>query len=327
MATILVTGGAGYIGSHICKALHLSGHTPVTLDNLSRGFAQAVKWGPLVKLDLRDRGPIQKIMTKFDIQGVIHLAAYAYAAESTEHPEMYFENNVGGMAQLLSAMQESDIKNIVFSSSCATYGEAQEDRIKETHPQNPINPYGLSKLMGERMLIHFKELFEFNICGLRYFNVAGADPEGEIGENHTPEPHLIPTLLDKLTKGESFQINGNNYPTKDGTCVRDFVHVVDLAHAHVLAMEKLLNGKLDHDFYNIGLGQGHSLLEVAEAMRQLTKQKWEVQIKPPRNGDVAYLVSDPNRFQLEMNWEPQHSELSTIIQTAHNWHKITKETR
>ncbi len=319
MAQILVTGGAGYIGSHVCKALKNAGHSPVSYDNLSRGFAHAVKWGPLVEGDVRDVEKLKKSLQDFSIEGVIHLAAYAYVGESVENPKMYFENNVDGMALLLEALQETGTQNLVFSSSCATYGESQKALIDEDHPQAPINPYGLSKLMGEKMLLQFRNDLGHRACGLRYFNAAGADPDLEIGENHDPEPHLIPNLIRTAQQGGFFQIFGSDYDTPDGTCVRDFIHVSDLADAHVLCLEKLLNEKNGEGFYNLGCGEGYSLLQVANSVNQVLNKNCEIQFLPPREGDPARLVCDSQLFRDEFQWIPKHSSLEKMIQTASEW--------
>jgi UDP-arabinose 4-epimerase len=316
---ILVTGGAGYIGSHTCKALRQEGFQPIALDNLSRGFAHSVKWGPMVEGDIRNMDHLIKVLKEHQIQAVIHFAAFAYIKESVENPPIYFENNVTGTALLLEAMKEAGVKNIVFSSSCATYGESHSPQIGESHPQHPINPYGLSKLMGEKMLSQFKEQWGFEVCGLRYFNAAGADPDGEVGENHDPEPHLIPTLIRKTQAGAPLTINGNQYPTPDGTCVRDFIHVTDLANAHVLALKKLLQGGLKESFYNLGVGQGYSLLEVAETVAQVLKKEINIEFHPPRSGDPASLVCDASLFSKEMYWKPQYPDLSQMVQTAARW--------
>lgn len=319
MANILVTGGAGFIGSHTCKALAKKGHTPIGFDNLSRGHKEAVKWGPLIEGDIRNINHLKEIMKKHDISAVIHFAAFAYIKESVEHPQMYFENNVTGTALLLQAMLEAEVKTIVFSSSCATYGESTAEQISEDHPQNPINPYGLSKLMGERMLEQYKRQHQFKICGLRYFNAAGADPDGELGENHDPEPHLIPTLIRQAATNTPITLNGQDYPTPDGTCIRDFIHVTDLAEAHVVALEGLLENSSSHDFYNLGVGNGYSLLEVAKSIKNNLNSTSPIKYSERRSGDPAKLICDNSRFQKQWNWSPKHNDLNFMIESAKTW--------
>ena len=321
MANILVTGGAGYIGSHVCKALSKAGHTPITYDNLSRGFKKSVKWGPLVQGDLHDFEKLKKTLHDHKIQAVMHFAAFAYIRESVENPQMYFQNNVDGSIMLLEAMRERGVKNIVFSSTCATYGEAQTDVIDESHPQNPINPYGLSKLMVEKILIKYQKEYGFNFCGLRYFNAAGADPELEIGESHDPEPHIIPNIIKAGLQKTTLSIFGNNYPTPDGTCVRDFVHVSDLAQAHVLVLEKLLSQQEIKAFYNLGNSRGYSLLELLKSTEKILNQPVSYEIKENRPGDPAKLVGCPDLFIKDLSWQQDHSSLDQIIQTAINWYK------
>ena len=315
MANILVTGGAGYIGSHTCKFLKKLGHTPVTYDNLSRGFEKLVNWGPLVKGDLLDFECLTNTMRDRQIEAVIHFAAYAYVGESMEKPEMYMENNVSGSTMLFEAMREEGVENILFSSSCAVYGESQEPFISESHPKKPINPYGLSKLMVEQIL----EKSGLNHCSLRYFNVGGADPDGETGECHEPEPHILPNLLKNALNDQTISLFGNDYPTEDGTCIRDYIHVTDLAEAHGLALEALLKNKNKNSAYNLGTGKGHSLLELTQSLESILNKKIEVEFKDRRIGDPAQLVANPERFKKEFQWNPQYSDLNSIFTTARNW--------
>lgn len=324
MKKILVTGGAGYIGSHTCKALAAAGFEPITYDNLGRGHRQAVQWGPFYQGDLFDPENLIKTMKTEKVEAVIHFAAFAYIKESVEKPLLYFENNVMGTAMLLEAMLEAGVANIVFSSSCATYGESTSRLIAEDHPQKPINPYGLSKWMTEQMLKKYRTLGLIDFCALRYFNAAGADPEGEIGESHDPEPHIIPTFIKLALQNKSMAIFGHNYPTSDGTCVRDFVHVSDLAVAHVLALEKLLKKENRNNFYNLGRGKGFSLKEIASHVSQIMGQELKIEFRPRRDGDPAQLVGDAQRFQSEYNWNPQLSDIATLLETAIRWEKTRK---
>ncbi len=324
MAHILVTGGAGYIGSHVCKALWESGHTPITLDNLERGHCEAVKWGPFIFGDIRNFDAVVQEVATHPIAAVIHLAAYAYIKESTEKPNLYFENNVTGSILLFEALRALGLKKVVFSSTCATYGHALEDKISESHPQNPINPYGLSKLMVEEILTQYQQHYGFDVIGLRYFNAAGADPGGEIGESHDPEPHILPNLITASLLGQPVAIFGRDYPTHDGTCVRDFIHVSDLADAHVAAVEKLLASRPQHTFYNIGNARGHSLLELAKEVEAQTQKPLQLVFEKRRHGDPASLVCASDRFQAEFEWTPKRSELNYIVSTALNWHRKEK---
>ncbi len=325
MKKILVTGGAGYIGSHTCKALHRKGFLPVSYDNLCRGHRSAVRWGPLIEGDLHDHAKLTEVLKTENIDAVLHFAAFAYIQESVENPQMYFQNNVEGSILLFEAMAQAGVKKIIFSSTCATYGESKQALIDENHPQNPINPYGLSKLMVETILQKYKELGVMDFCALRYFNGAGADPELEIGETHNPEPHLIPSLIQKVLDGEPLTINGKSYPTADGTCVRDFIHVADLANAHVLALEALLEQRHQRSFYNLGSQQGYSLLEIAAAIGESLGTSPTLEFHPPRSGDPARLVGDAQRFKEEFHWQPKHSDLNTMIDTAVRWQKRLRE--
>ena len=324
MVNILVTGGAGYIGSHACKALKKQGHNPVTFDNLSRGFKKSVQWGPLVEGNLQDFDKLKKTMEDHKIEAVLHFAAYAYVGESIAFPEMYFDNNVKGSVLLFEAMKEAGVKTLVFSSTCATYGEAQSEVINESHPQNPINPYGLSKLMIEKMLVKYGEKYDFNFCGLRYFNASGADPDLEIGECHDPEPHIIPNIIRAGLNGEAMKIFGNDYPTPDGTCIRDFIHVTDLAQAHVLVLENLLNQKTTQSFYNLGNTQGYSLLELIKKTEEILEKSIPFEVTQRRQGDPAKLIGASDLFLKDFKWERKHSDLETILKTSIAWTKNQK---
>jgi UDP-glucose-4-epimerase GalE len=321
LANVLVTGGAGFIGSHVCKALSLAGHGVVVVDDLSRGRCGAVRYGELVTGRIHDYPLIFNILRDHAVDAVIHLAAFAYVEESTRIPEVYFENNVNGTYWLLEAMLAAGVNQIVFSSSCAVYGEAVEAKIKECHPCRPINPYGLSKLMCEKMVQQQRSQGIESIC-LRYFNATGADPEGELGEDHEPEPHIIPNLVRAALGEHSVSVFGLDYPTQDGSCVRDFIHVWDLAQAHVLALEQLLIGhRHERSIYNLGTGKGHSLLELIQETEEACQRplKWEARGR--RAGDPPELVADASLFEKDFNWQPQLSDIKTMIQHSLNWER------
>lgn len=318
-ARVLVTGGAGYIGSHTCKALAVAGVMPVCYDNLSRGHADAVKWGPLVTGDMRDRDAIVRALREHRIEAVLHFAALAYVGESVENPGLYYDNNVGGMTALLSAMEEVGLRRIVFSSSCATYGVPPRVPITEDTPQNPINPYGRTKLVCEWMLRDAEAAWGVRFAALRYFNAAGADPEGDIGERHDPETHLIPlTLMAASGMGGPLGIFGRDYPTKDGTCIRDYIHVSDLAHAHVLALGHLAKGG-DSLAVNLGTGRGASVREVVDAVERVTGRKVPLVEKERRAGDPPELVAAPAKATEVLGFRAQYTELDPMVAHAAHW--------
>lgn len=319
MTHILVTGGAGYIGSHACKALAVGGYTPITYDNLVYGHPWAVKWGPLEEGDIQDRNRLVEVIEKYKPKAVMHFAAYTYVGESVENPGKYYRNNVAGTLSLLEAMRDNDIRNIIFSSTCATYGIPEKIPLTEEHPQCPINPYGSSKLMIEKMLGDFDAAHNIKFAALRYFNAAGADPEGDIGEDHNPETHLIPLVLDAASgKSENIKMFGTDYDTPDGTCIRDYIHVTDLADAHVLALEYLQNnGK--SDFFNLGNGTGFSVKEVIDAAEKVTKSKIPVVEWQRRDGDPAVLIGSSKKAFSVLNWRPKYDKLEIIIETAWDW--------
>jgi UDP-arabinose 4-epimerase len=321
---IVVTGGAGYIGSHVCKALSRQGYTPVTIDNLVNGHEWAVKWGPLVKGDIGDRAVVDAAMREYRPKAVIHLAAFAYVGESVEHPAKYYRNNLCGAFSLLESMVENHVDKIVFSSSCATYGLPESLPISECHPQKPINPYGRTKLMIEQMLQDFGAAYGIRHISLRYFNAAGADPEGEIGEVHDPETHLIPTAL-KAAYGEipAVDIYGDSWPTEDGTCIRDYIHVSDLADAHLRALSKL--DEINCGAYNLGTGSGCSVMQVIRVVENVTKRTVPFRIEPVRAGDPPKLVADASRAKEQLGWIPRLSDMATIVRTAHKWYNDIKE--
>lgn len=318
---VLVTGGAGYIGSHTCKALSAAGYLPVTLDNLVYGHPWAVKWGPLVQADLADRSALRQAFHDYPVRGVVHFAAYAYVGESMSFPEKYFRNNVINTLNLLEAMNEASVRPIVFSSTCATYGVPREVPIPEDHAQQPINPYGESKLFIEKALHWHDVAHGVRYAALRYFNAAGADPDGEIGEDHEPETHLLPLAIEAaLGKRERLEIFGTDYPTPDGTAIRDYIHVTDLATAHVKALGQLLAGGSSMKL-NLGTGSGHSVREVVEAVARVARRPVPVRESPRRPGDPPSLVAAPSRAGEVLDWRPQYSDLATIVATAWRWHE------
>lgn len=319
MTSILVTGGAGYIGSHVCKALHAAGFTPVCFDNLSRGHAHAVRWGPLQVGDILDGAALDTAFRTHRPAAVLHFAALAYIHESTVQPLDYYRVNVGGTVSLLEAMRRAGCDKLVFSSTCATYGPQAAQPIREGQAQNPINPYGRSKLFVEQILADADQAHGIRSVVLRYFNAAGADPGGEIGEEHDPEPHLLPlVLLTAAGKRPVLDILGDDYPTPDGTCVRDYVHVCDLADAHVLALQRLLAGGMS-DRYNLGNGRGTSVREMVEAARHITGRPIPVRVGPRRAGDPPILVADAAKAQAELGWQPVRTDLDVQIRDAWRW--------
>lgn len=319
--TVLVTGGAGYIGAHACKALAAAGHTPVTYDNLVYGHERAVQWGPLEKGDILDGARLAKVMQRHKPAAVMHFAAFAYVGESVTDPGKYYRNNVVGTLSLLDTMRANAIDRIVFSSTCATYGIPETVPICEDTPQKPINPYGATKLMIERVLSDYGDAYGLKSMALRYFNAAGADANGEIGESHDPETHLIPLVLDAASgKRPSITVNGDDYDTPDGTCIRDYVHVTDIADAHVRALDRL--GKDGQArACNLGTGKGVSVSEVIAAAERVTGCKVPVVRGVRRPGDPAQLLADARLSARELGWTARHSSLDNILQTAWRWHQ------
>jgi UDP-arabinose 4-epimerase len=317
---VLVTGGAGYIGSHTAKILATAGHVPVVLDNLSEGHRWAVRWGPFVEGDLADGSLIQKVLVDYEIQAVVHFAASAYVGESVRDPSTYFRNNVSNSLTLLDAMRAVGVGTIVFSSSCATFGVPQVLPIPDDHPQQPINPYGESKLFIERVLHWYGEAYGLRWMALRYFNAAGADPDGVLGECHAPETHLIPSVIEAaLGQRQHFDLYGTTYSTPDGTAVRDFVHVDDLARAHLRALEYLSTGG-GNTALNLGTGVGSSVREVIAAVERVSSQEVPVRERPGRVGDPPFLTADARRAGQVLGWCPKYGDLESIVQTAWNWH-------
>ena len=321
--SILVTGGAGYIGAHACKALAGAGYMPITYDNLVYGHPQSVKWGPLEEGDIGDRRQLETVLQKYNPSAVMHFAAYAYVGESVENPAKYYRNNVAGTLSLMESMRNCGINKMIFSSTCATYGMPEQIPIGENHPQQPINPYGRSKLMIEWILRDFAAAYDFKFVSLRYFNAAGADPDAEIGEDHHPETHLIPLVLDTALERRNYlEIYGTDYDTHDGTCVRDYIHVSDLADAHLLALEYLNDGGQGNVF-NLGNGNGFSVREVVAAAMKITGCNIPCLEAGRRSGDPAVLIGSSDRIQKILGWTPVYHSLDTIIATAWKWHNKT----
>jgi UDP-arabinose 4-epimerase len=319
--TVLVTGGAGYIGSHTCKALHRAGYTPVTYDDLRRGHADAVRWGPLEVGALQDADRLHEVLVAHRPAAVLHFAALAYVGESMREPGRYYENNVGGSVTLLEAMRAADVHQLVFSSTCATFGVPSGGAIADDHPQDPINPYGASKLMVERVLHDYGATHGLRSVSLRYFNAAGADPDGELGERHDPETHLLPLVLAAAAGDRHIvEVFGGDHPTRDGSCIRDYVHVSDLADAHVRALTYLQAGGQSM-VCNLGTGAGSSVLEVIEQVRATTGRPVEVRVCSPRPGDPPELVAGVERATTVLGWEPVRSSLATIVEDGWRWYR------
>jgi UDP-arabinose 4-epimerase len=319
--SILVTGGAGYVGSHACKALAKAGYTPVVFDSLSRGHREAVRWGPLVIGELSDRTALVTAMRQHSVTAVMHFAAFAYVGESVADPELYYRNNVIGTLNLLGAVREAGIASIVFSSTCAVYGEPDEVPMRENVRLAPVNPYGETKLAIERALAWYSGAYGFRYAALRYFNAAGADPEGEIGENHDPETHVIPLAIHAaLGQGGPISIFGTDYPTADGSAVRDYIHVTDLADAHVRAFEYLDKGGASAAI-NLGTGSGTSVLELIASVERVSGRKVPHNLGPRRAGDPPALVADPGLAARLLGWRAAHSDMDTIVRTALAWHE------
>ena len=317
---VLVTGGAGYIGSHAAKALARAGYRVVVFDNLVAGHRPAVKWGPLVEGDITDTAAVAAAIAQHEIFAVMHFAAYLDVGESVREPAKYYRNNVLGALTVLETMARAGVKHFVFSSTCATYGEPIETPIAETHPQNPINSYGESKLAVERALPHFERAYGIHSMALRYFNASGDDPDGEIGEDHSPEIHIIPRAIEAATGGRGLQVFGDDYPTPDGTCLRDYIHVTDLADAHVKALEASVETGAS-GAYNLGTGRPHSVREIIAAVERITGRAVPWTLAPRRAGDPAILYAAPHKAQAELHWTPQYADLDAIVSTAWNWHR------
>lgn len=321
MRAVLVTGGAGYVGSHACKALSEAGYKPVVLDNLSTGHRWAVKWGPLEQGDINDQAFVADLLKRHKIDAVMHFAAFSQVGESVRDPALYYANNVGGSLALLQAMRSAGVNRIVFSSTCATYGLPDKLPIGEDAPQRPINPYGRTKLAVEYMLGDFASAYGFRCAALRYFNAAGAAAEAGIGEAHAPETHLIPLVIaTALGQRGPVEIYGDDYPTPDGTCQRDYIHVADLASAHLRALDLLEGAPALHAF-NLGTGQGYSVREIIAAVQNVAGRKVPQKVTERRAGDPPALYADPTKARLELRWQAEHSSITEIVASAWRWHQ------
>jgi len=317
---ILVTGGAGYIGSHAVRLLIRAGHDVWCYDNLSTGHRQAVPSTRLIVGDLIDREFLVATLRHRRIEAVLHFAAYSLVGESVTNPGLYYQNNLAGSLSLLEAMRSANVSRIVFSSTTATYGNPARLPIDEETPQQPINPYGFTKLAIERALADYAQAYGFAYAALRYFNAAGASPDGALGEDHAPETHLIPLVLQvALGQRESIRVFGDDYPTPDGTCVRDYIHVDDLGQAHLQAIERLVPG--DGLLCNLGIGRGYSVREVIDACRRVTGRDIRVEIGARRSGDPPQLVADASRARRELDWQPAYTSLEQIVDTAWQWQR------
>ena len=318
-SAVLVTGGAGYIGSHAVKALHRAGYHVVVYDSLVAGHRAAVRYGELIEGDVADGAAVRRVLRRHEIFAVMHFAAFLDVAESVREPVRYYRNNVVGALGVLEAMTAESVRYFVFSSTCATYGEPIETPIAETHPQNPINSYGETKLAVEHALPHLARAHGLRFAVMRYFNAAGADPDGDIGEDHSPEIHVIPRAIDAATGGAGLQVFGDDYPTPDGTCLRDYIHVSDLADVHVRALDAIAEaGK--SGAYNLGTGRPHSVREVIASVERVTGRAVPWTLAPRRPCDPAVLYAAPHKAQTELHWTPRFADLDTIVRTAWNWH-------
>jgi UDP-arabinose 4-epimerase len=317
---VLITGGAGYIGSHTAKLLAVSGHTPIVFDDFTQGHDWAVKWGPLERGSLADQGRLREVFAAHKVEAVVHFAASALVGESMSQPTKYFRNNTVATLNLLDAMREAGVATIVFSSTCATYGDPVRVPIDETHPQAPVNPYGESKLMVEKILRWYGSAYGLKWIALRYFNAAGADPEHEIGEDHDPETHLIPLVIGAaLGTRPPVKVFGTDYPTPDGSAVRDYVHVMDLADAHRRALEGLGNGTASQAI-NLGTGEGHSVRSVIDTVNRVGGKKVPFEEAPRRAGDPPELVAAPGRARDVLGWSCRYAALEVIVEHAWKWH-------
>lgn len=321
MSRVLITGGAGYIGSHTAKQLFLKGYEPIVLDNLSTGHEKFVKWGPLLKNDLSAKDDLQKIIKKWQPVAVIHFASSSLVHESFLNPNKYFYNNVINTINLLDVIVNCGIDKFIFSSSCAVYGDPTSKLISENETKTPLSPYGESKLMIEKILNWHTNIHKMRSVSLRYFNAAGADHDGEIGEAHNPETHLIPLVINAALKlQDTIKVFGNNYKTTDGTPIRDYVHVSDIAKAHINALEYLLQGGGSVEL-NLGTGIGYSVLEIIRAVENISGKKIAITMEEKRDGDAPILVADSSKAAKVLHWTPKCSEINEIIETAYNWQK------
>lgn len=324
---ILITGGAGYIGSHVNKLLNCSGYKTVVFDNLVYGHKYSIKWGDFVQGDLEDKEQLEAVFQNYNIDAVIHFAAFAYVGESVSDPAKYYKNNVSNTLNLLETMRKYGCGKIIFSSTCATYGEPERVPITEDMPQNPINPYGKTKLMVENIFKDYAAAYGLKFVVLRYFNAAGADPDCEIGEWHVPETHLIPLVLDAAAGvRSSIKVFGTDYETRDGSCIRDYIHVSDLASAHLNALEYLNEGG-ESDFFNLGNTEGTSVFEVIEAVKKQTGRAFAVERVERRPGDPAILVGNAEKARRILNWQPAYPDIDTIVKHAWAWYCQSQEMR
>lgn len=320
MTNCLVTGGAGYVGSHCCKELAKAGFTPVTVDSLYRGHSGFVKWGPLCEGDVRDGSFLDSVFARYKPVAVFHFAGLTYVGESVEKPDLYYSANTIGTLSLLEAMRRAGCGNIIFSSTAAVYGNPEYSPIDEKHAKNPINPYGASKLFVEHILADYERAYGIKYAALRYFNASGADADGEIGERHSPETHLVPLVIEAaMGKRDSIKVFGTDYPTSDGTAVRDYIHVTDLASAHIKAMKAIAGGG-DSIALNLGTGRGNSVLEVIESVRRISGRNFTVTEAPRRAGDPPLLVADPALAKKNLDWECAYNDIDEIVKTAWRWH-------
>lgn len=321
---ILVCGGAGYIGSHINKKLYEEGYETVVFDSLIYGHREAVKWGEFIQGDLADVADIEAVFQNNKIEAVFHFAAFAYVGESVEEPEKYYYNNVVNTLNLLKVMRKYGCKRIIFSSTCATYGEPEYIPITEDMSQKPINPYGMTKLTVERIFKDYAKAYDLNFVVLRYFNAAGADPECVIGESHNPETHIIPLVLDAAGgQRPDIRVFGTDYDTPDGSCIRDYIHVADLADAHLLALHYLEKGGKS-DFFNLGNEKGTSVLEIIDSVQRITGREFKVVYGDRRPGDPAKLVGSSQKAQQILGWKPQYTDIDVIVKHAWNWHENSR---
>ncbi len=316
---VLVVGGAGYIGSHTVRALQNAGHAVIVFDNLSAG-QKGEQHAHVFKGDIRNRKDLEEVFSDKNFDAVVHFAAKIEVKESMIDPGLYYENNVLGTINILEAMRKHNVKTIVFSSTAAVYGMVEKVPVTEDDPKAPINTYGMSKLMVETIIKDYHRSYGLNAVILRYFNAAGASTDGTMGEMHDPESHLIPIMINKFLKDEALTVNGTDYPTPDGTAVRDYVHVQDLAQAHVLALE-YADFEKAFNYFNIGTGTGYSIKQVIDTLQKITGKEVKVEYGPRREGDPAQLVASSDKIRKVLGWEPQYSSLETIVQTAYQWHK------
>jgi UDP-arabinose 4-epimerase len=322
--SILIVGGAGYIGSQTAKCVAQAGLRPVVFDNLVYGHKWAVKWGPLVEGDLADGALIKRVLEEHAVTAVVHFAAYAYVGESVTNPRKYFRNNVAGTINLLDAMIDAGVRDIVFSSTCATYGEPVKVPMSEDHPQNPVNPYGETKLAVEKILRWYSQAYDLRYAALRYFNAAGADPDGEVGEDHDPETHLIPlAIAAALGERGALDVFGTDYPTPDGTAIRDYIHVVDLAEAHVLSLAKLRAGTKELHL-NLGTGRGQSVREVVSTVSKVAGRPVPFREVGRRAGDPPALVADARKAAEVLGWKTRYADLEVIVEHAFRWRQRGK---